>query len=320
MSRHQRGHLEDDQDSAERFDRHAQALAAGVGALAALPFGPFGSVVGAALGPLLVPVAGEIFRELGMDGRRRSGEALAATCEASGLSTEETVSRALSNEKSRLLSATAIVAAIHTTWEDKVRTLGRSLASGLLAADDAEVDSEQLIMSAIADLEGPHLALLDLLVSWHPPQSFGDIGPERVDISAESSADEWGVRQRRWTTDEIATYRPRLTPVLSGLLGTLQRHGLALFESNAEASLQRLGGVLREEQQRQDALKQSGRPTATTIRRSIPGPLPPVWTPTRLGELVWLRFHDAGANAPDVWTQPLAHPQAGESGPTTDGA
>lgn len=160
--------MEDDEDSA-RFDRHAQALAAGLGAVAGVPFGPVGSIVGAALGPLLVPVAEEIFREVGMDGRRRSGEALAATCEASGLSAEETMRRALSNEKSRLLSATAIVAATHTTWEDKVRTLGRSLASGLLAADDAEVDSEQLIMSAIADLEGPHLALLDLLVSWHPP-------------------------------------------------------------------------------------------------------------------------------------------------------
>jgi hypothetical protein len=31
--------LEDDEDSAERFDRHAQAIAAGLGALAGVPVG-----------------------------------------------------------------------------------------------------------------------------------------------------------------------------------------------------------------------------------------------------------------------------------------
>lgn len=204
-------HLEDDEDdegTAERFDRRAQALAAGLGALAGMPFGPGGSIVGAVLGPLLVPLAEEVMREVGMDGRRRSGEALAAACEASGLSAEETATRALGNEKSRLLAATAIVAATHTTWEDKVRTLGMSLASGLLASDDAEVDSEQLIMSAIAGLEGPHLALLDLLVSWHPPRLAGDTGLHHVEISSESSINQaWSAGQRRWTTAEIVTYR-----------------------------------------------------------------------------------------------------------------
>jgi hypothetical protein len=87
--------LEHDEDSAERFDRHAQALAAGLGAVTGLPFGPVGSIVGASLGPVLVPVAEEVLREVGMDGRRRSGETLAAACEAPGLSAEETVRRAV---------------------------------------------------------------------------------------------------------------------------------------------------------------------------------------------------------------------------------
>lgn len=314
--------MDDDEDNAERFDRHAQALAAGLGALAGLPFGgPVGSVVGATLAPLLVPVAEQVFRELGMDGRRRSGEALAAACKASGLSVEETVRRALNDEKSRLLSGTAIVAATHTAWEDKVRTLGRSLASGLLATDDAEVDSEQLIMSAIADLEGPHLALLDLLVSWHPPLLARDIGLQHVDISAESFTSEtWGASQRRWTVDEIATYRPRLAPVLSGLLGTLQRHGLALIESNAEVAIQQLRDALHEEQDRQDQVQLMGRIIGPTLRKSVPEPQPPTWTPTRLGEQVWLRFRAAGANAPDVWTQSPTQSQSGESDPCAEGA
>jgi hypothetical protein len=281
--------LEDDEDSAERFDRHAQALAAGLGALAGLPLGPAGSVVGAALGPLLVPVAEEIFREVGMDGRRRSGEALAAACEASGLSAEETVRRALGNEKSRLLSATAIVAATHTAWEDKVRTLGRSLASGLLAADDAEVDSEQLIMAAIADMEGPHLALLDLLVAWRPPQLEEGTNPIRLDIHENPHSrpfdgvwpvGPWIVGPRTWFVHAIQDCRPRLTPVFHGLVGTLQRHGLAIYESNVDSS-----SSIRDESYNPDMQR-------------------PYVEPTELGEDVWRRFYRAGANVPDVWTVP----------------
>jgi hypothetical protein len=281
--------VEDDEESAARFDRHAQALAAGLGALAGLPFGgPVGAVVGAALGPLLVPVAEEVFRELGMDGRRRSGEALAAACEASGLSVEETVRRALGNEQSRLLSGTAIVAATHTAWEDKVRTLGRSLASGLLAADDAEIDLEQLIMSAIADLEGPHLALLDLLVAWRLPihtlNARDKKPPTRLDIPAYSnSGGTWSVVAREWNPDEIVEARPRLASVLPGLLGTLQRHGLALYSPGNSGTVA-------------------------------------IWSPTRLGEQVWLRFHEAGADVPDAWGQQPVQPQSDKSGPPAESA
>ena len=282
--------MEDDADSAERFDRHAQALAAGLGALAGLPFGgPVGAVVGAALGPLLVPVAEEIFREVSRDGRRRSGEALAAACEASGLSAEETVRRALSNEKSRLLSATAIVAATHTAWEDKVRTLGRSLASGLLAADDAEVDSEQMIMAAIADMEAPHLALLDLLVAWSPLELAEETKLFRHefddDVQSQPPSRGWNVGARKWYVPVIQDCRPRLTPVLHALVGTLERHGLAVYESNVDNS---------------DSLR---------LESYNPKKQRPYVEPTMLGEQVWLRFYKAGANVPDVWTAPASSPE-----------
>jgi hypothetical protein len=51
-----------------------------------------------------------------------------------------------------------------------VRTLGRSLASGLLADDNAKIDTEQMIIAAITDIEGPQLAMLELLVCWCPCQ------------------------------------------------------------------------------------------------------------------------------------------------------
>lgn len=262
--------MEDEKDSVGRFDRHAQALAAGLGALAALPFGPAGPVVGATLGPLLVPVAEQVFREVNMDGRRRSGEALAATCDASGLSAEETVTRALSDEKSRLLSANAIIAATHTAWEDKVRTLGRSLASGLLAADDAQIDSEQLIMAAIADMEAPHLALLDLLVAWRPPRRHAEGITEMMRINnldatqSQPFEPKWANRDK-WHVWAIQKYRPRFIPVLSSLVGTFQRHGLADNVVDADG---------------------------------------PAVASTELGEHVWLRFYKAGARVPEIWTAP----------------
>ena len=55
------------------------------------------------------------------------------------------------------LTGFALSAATRTVWEDKVRTLGRSLASGLLAEDNAEIDTEQMIIAAITDIEGPQL-------------------------------------------------------------------------------------------------------------------------------------------------------------------
>jgi hypothetical protein len=234
---------------------------------------------------MLVPVAEQVLREVGMDGRRRSGEALAAACEASGLSAEDTVRRALSNDKSRLLSATAIVAATHTAWEDKVRTLGRSLASGLLAADDAEVDSEQMIMAAIADMEAPHLALLDLLVAWYPIELAEETQTIRFDIRelpwySKPFSITWSVGPRKWYVPAIKDCRPRLAPVFHGLVGTLERHGLAVYESNVDNS---------------ESLR---------LQSYNPHKQRPYAVPTMLGEHVWLRFYKAGANVPDVWTAP----------------
>ena len=55
-----------------------------------------------------------------------------------------------------------------------MRTLGGSLAAGLLAEDDATIDTEQMIIAAIADIEAPQLAMLDLLVAWRPGRNTAE--------------------------------------------------------------------------------------------------------------------------------------------------
>jgi hypothetical protein len=83
-----------------------------------------------------------------------------------GVPVDEMEARIKASRRTELLTGLALDAAWQTAWEDKVRTLGRSLASGLLADDNATIGIEQLIIAAIADIEGPHLAMLDLLVAW----------------------------------------------------------------------------------------------------------------------------------------------------------
>src|SRR5260370_1243360 len=83
-----------------------------------------------------------------------------------GIPVDELDERINASERTQLLTGFALSAATRTAWDDKVRTLGRSLASGLLADDGAKIDTEQMIIAAIADIEGPQLAMLELLVAW----------------------------------------------------------------------------------------------------------------------------------------------------------
>jgi hypothetical protein len=213
-----------------------------------------------------------------------------------------------SDEQHRLLSGTAVVAAVHTAWEDKIRTLGRSLASGLLASDDAEISTEQLIMSAIADMEAPHLALLDLLVAWRLPQVMGEPAPVKLDIPEDSHlarfGGTWNVGVRKWPVPAIQTHRPKLFPVFPSLIGTLQRHGLALFEDNSDKEISQLVKASESEANRRDQAQQSGKRQRRPITAFRVNPVPGTWEPTELGEQVWLRFHEAGANVPEVWLLP----------------
>ena len=91
-----------------------------------------------------------------------------------GIPVDEMEERINASERTQLLTGYALSAATRTAWEDKVRTLGRSLASGLLADDNAKIDTEQMIIAAIADIEGPQLAMLELLVAWRPGRNVAE--------------------------------------------------------------------------------------------------------------------------------------------------
>lgn len=275
------------EETERRQDRHQRALAAGLGAGAgAIVAGPVGVIAGAALGPLLEPLAALVWTELTATGQRCTGEALASACEA-GIQPDELPSRINASERTQLLTGYALAAATRTTWQGKLRTLGRSLAAGLLAEDDAQIDIEQMIIAAIADIEGPQLSLLNLLVSYEPRIVCDQVQDELLDIPAYSQGlsrnGGWEVGGRVWSVRQMGEARRRLVPVLSSLLGTMQRHGLAVQTAARGWAI---------EQEDAPALPSGISPGEST------------WSPTELGELVFLRFRDAGTGEPDAWTMP----------------
>lgn len=228
---------EDDAD--ERRDRHQRAVAAAGGAfLGGIAAGPLGAVIGAGLGPELEPLISGVWAELSASTRQRQIDVLASAIDG-GIPQDELGERINASERTQLLTGLALSAAARTAWEDKVRTLGRSLASGLLADDNAKIDTEQMIIAAVTDIEGPQLAMLELLVRWAPGRNAG--GPPiegPLDVPAYSYSrsydGSWQVHGREWNIRQIAFARPNLAPITPSLLGTLQR--------------QRLGGAERQHQ------------------------------------------------------------------------
>jgi hypothetical protein len=227
-----------------------------------------------------------------------------------GIPVDELEDRISASDRTQLLTAFALNAATRTAWGDKVRTLGRSLAAGLLADDDAKIDTEQMIIAAIADIEGPQLAMLELLVAWRPGRNTAKpliSGP--LDLPRDSHDHEfgpsWYTASREWSRKLIARARPNLAPLAPSLLGTLQRHGLAVQNDKTGEAI----GEYAQAQQKQVAEYEGHRATGAHRLRRPPGnpnpakPAPePTWSPTELGEQVFLRFRDAGTKLEDVWT------------------
>ncbi len=98
---------------------------------------------------------------------------LAAAAEEAGCDAEQLDGLIRASESSKLQTGLAMNAAQRTAWPPKVRALGRVLAEGLLASDEAEVDVQQQALVAMADLERLHLVLLELLVKYEPRSFVG---------------------------------------------------------------------------------------------------------------------------------------------------
>jgi hypothetical protein len=134
---------------------------------------------------------------------------LNAALEDSGLSLEEFLDLAVSDDKRQELLARALTIAQDAALRARRRGLGRSLSAGI-TGDDAKINEEHLFMRAVADVDEAHLRLLGHMA--HPvPGSDG---------------------RPRWTAAVLEAADPGLVPGVMALLGTLELHGLVQTETD----------------------------------------------------------------------------------------
>lgn len=98
---------------------------------------------------------------------RRAG-ALNEAAAVTGGPVEDIVARLLAGPSGQVLLNTAMEAVTSSAWDAHVKTMGRALANGALAEDDALVDEETYWARIMRQLEAPHLRIINHLVSEDP--------------------------------------------------------------------------------------------------------------------------------------------------------
>ena len=275
---------------------------------AGIRLGPEAALALAAAGPLFESLAERAWQELRPDARQRAAQVLNTAAAEAGCDTEQLGKLIGASEASRLQTGLAMDAAQRTAWPPKVYALGRALAAGLLAADEAEVSVQDQALSAMADLERLHLVLLELLVKYQPRwleegaaaephvvPSYQDSylrGPGPGDTNV---IQVWSVGRRKWTAGQIVEARPQLRPVLATLLGTLQRHGLAVENDNSPKTFNELSKeIVKQVNHQANQARRGAQVTPIKLDTTIGRSARPNWSPTELGEKILEYYRLAG--------------------------
>lgn len=155
---------------------------------------------------VLAPARGEAIAKYIDDRRQRQQARLDvfadAAEDASGMSFEALLEKGEEDDARSDLTREVLEQAAATVASSKMRALGRALALGLLAEDDAAVDEVAMMLNALADLEVPHIRVLNRLYAE-------------------------GTRYDGIEDYELALMFRNGTTVLYPILKTLERHGLA---------------------------------------------------------------------------------------------
>jgi hypothetical protein len=284
-------------------DRVGPKIAAGLAvAGAGIALGPGAALILGAASPLFESLAERAWGELSPDARRRDGLMLSTVADAAGCDAEQLGEMIGASEQTRLMTGLAMQAAERTVWPPKVVALGKVLAAGLIASDEAEVDVQQQALAAMTDMDRLHVILLDLLVRYEPDPKHNRFEatlhrvPSYVNVSAAGGGPKvWSPGRRIWTAPQICAARPQLRPVVPTLLGTLQRHGLAAKNDIAPEMLKQLSNNITQQVNRQAGeMQRSRRTEPITLREPTIHDVEPSWSPTELGELVLGFYLEAG--------------------------
>lgn len=130
------------------------------------------------------------------------GKMIQGSADEAGLSVEQVDQWATEDPDRFGLISDAIQAASTTFDEDKVRALGRVLASGI--SEDARVGEATLLVRALASLEAPHIAVLRVLTTETAPSWEEQTGERQNDETAQLYAGRWGLRGLQQEMPEFA--------------------------------------------------------------------------------------------------------------------
>jgi hypothetical protein len=186
----------------------AQAIGAGIGLAVG---GPPGAVVGAASVPLIEFLVTR--NERGARNARHFTDLLAAM---SGLSPDLISAWASGEEDRQELVGWAMEVAFKARAKRKIEALARVVAENL--HDDARLDLSLLVVSALEQLESPHIQLLDVLVNESPA----------------TMRKKTGSPERTWHCASLKVRLPGLADGIMPLIATLFRQGLITESTESE--------------------------------------------------------------------------------------
>lgn len=232
-----------------------------------------------------MPFAEEIVRravgEFRTDAEQRITQMLGSAAEELGCNDPDQLGDMISkSERTRLLTITAMDGAVKTAWPPRVAAIGRALAAGLIATDDTMVDVELMALGAMADMDAMHVSLLELFVCWMPPPHTGSREIRKYEGPPAFSAELPNLEppERRWNTTQMCGARPQLRPVITSLIGTLERHGLVVEIDNTIQAMERFS----EATPKDVAARTGGFSRFDWMKIAAV----PTWSPTELGERV----------------------------------
>jgi hypothetical protein len=190
----------------------AEAAAGLVALVTQTKVGPAGAVaIGAATAETLRHLAERAitFRDY------QAGRTVEIAADEAHLALDELERRLFSDPNRLQLAAATLTAAANTALEAKIRTLGRALATGALATDDAQVDEQRFLVDTLADLEAPHIRVLHQLSIRH--EGYG-----------EARTADGRYQAHGWSIDDLAVRLPGIAAVLRPVLNVLAGHALIL--------------------------------------------------------------------------------------------
>lgn len=196
--------------SSDRASASAQAVAGGVVALVFSSLGPPGALAAGFGSPLVAAALDHAVHEWRRHGTRRTELLLNAASADAHSDLNQLLARICDDPYKLNLFAQSVEAATRTASEAKILLLGRALASGALASDSAVIDDAHLRTAVLAELDAPHVRVL-----------------ERIAKATRRQGSDWrGASEATIAGTLPGSEDARVAGVLQLILRTLDRNGL----------------------------------------------------------------------------------------------